>query len=94
MDQTQSLIGFFLPLVLMFGLMYVIIILPQRRREKKNREMLNSVQVGNNIITIGGIMGKVVNIKDDEVTLESGVEKTKVKIKKWAIKEVEKLIEA
>ncbi|MCX8130233.1 MAG: preprotein translocase subunit YajC [Clostridia bacterium] len=84
----------FLPLVLMFGIMYVILILPQRRREKKTREMLDALKVGENITTIGGIMGKVINIKDDEITIESGIEKTKIKVKRWAIKEVEKLVEA
>ncbi len=81
-------------LVLMFGFMYLIIILPQRRREKKTREMLNAMKVGEEVVTIGGIMGKVINIKDEEITIESGVEKTKIKVKRWAIKEVHKLIEA
>jgi preprotein translocase subunit YajC len=93
-EQTQSLVGLFLPMILIFGLMYVMLILPQKRREKKTREMLNAVQVGQNIITVGGIMGKVINIKDEELTIESGVEKTKIKIKRWAVKEAEKLIEA
>ncbi len=90
MQQLITLV----PLVLMFGLMYVILILPQRKREKKTREMLNALKVGDNVTTIGGVMGRVVNIKDDEITIESGVEKTKVKFKRWGIKEVEKVIEA
>ena len=77
----------------LIGIMYLIIFLPQRRREKKNREMLNTLQVGLNVTTIGGVMGKVMNIKDDEITIESGIEKTKLKVRKWAIKEVEKPIE-
>lgn len=90
MEQLIAL----LPLILMFGLMYVILIVPQRKREKKTREMLNSLEVGNKITTIGGITGKIINIKDDEVTIETGIEKTKVQFKKWAIKEVEKPVEA
>ncbi len=93
-QQTLASIGTFIPIILMFGVMYVILILPQRRREKKTKEMLNALKVGENVVTIGGIMGKVINIKDDEVTIESGVEKSKIKIKRWAIKEVEKLVEA
>jgi len=81
-------IGFF------FAIMYLMIYLPQRKREKKVKEMLNSVEVGNEIITAGGIMGKVINIKDDEVTIETGAEKTKIKIKRWAIKEVQKPVES
>jgi preprotein translocase, YajC subunit len=75
-------------------IMYLLIFLPQRRRDKKAKAMLNELQVGNNVVTIGGVSGKVVNIKDDEVTLESGVEKTKVNFKKWAIKEVIKPVES
>lgn len=75
-------------------IMYLLIFLPQRRRDKKSKEMLNALQVGNSVVTIGGISGKVINIKDDEVTIESGVEKTKVNFKKWAIKEVIKPIES
>jgi len=90
MEQLIAL----LPLVLMFALMYVILIVPQKKREKKTREMLNSLEVGNKIVTIGGITGKIINIKDDEVTIETGIERTKIQFKKWAIKEVEKPIEA
>jgi len=81
-------------LVFIALLMYLMIFLPQRRREKKMKQMLDSMQVGNKVITIGGISGKVVNIKDDEVTIETSVEKTKMNVKKWAIKEVEKPVEA
>ena len=51
------------------------------------------MQAGNEVITIGGVSGKIVNIKDDEVTIETGVEKAKINFKKWAIKEVIKPIE-
>jgi preprotein translocase subunit YajC len=56
--------------------------------------MLDSMQVGHQVITIGGITGKIVNIKDDEVTIETGVERAKINFKKWAIKEVIKPVEA
>jgi preprotein translocase subunit YajC len=80
------------PLILLFGLMYVILILPQRKREKKTRDMINQAIVGDKVISIGGICGKIINIKDDEFTIESGNERTKITIKKWAVKEVEKPI--
>ena len=88
-------IGITIGYLLFFAvLMYLMIFLPQKRREKKMKQMLDSMQVGNKVITIGGISGKVVNIKDDEVTIETSVEKTKMNVKKWAIKEVEKPVEA
>jgi preprotein translocase subunit YajC len=86
--------GPILSMVLIFAVMYFILILPQKRKDKKMREMLSSLQVGNNVTTIGGLMGKIINIKDDEVTLETSIEKTQVKLKRWAIKEVERPVEA
>jgi preprotein translocase subunit YajC len=74
--------------------MYLMIFLPQKRRDKKAKAMLDAMQVGNTIISIGGITGNIVNIKDDEVTIETGVEKAKINLKKWAIKEVVKPIES
>lgn len=74
--------------------MYLLIFLPQKRRDKKAKEMVNAIQVGNQIVTIGGITGKVINIKDDELTIESGVERAKINLKKWAVKEVIKPIES
>lgn len=93
-EQLAAAIGTFAPMILLFVIMYVILILPQRKREKKNREMLNALKVGDEIVTVGGIMGRVMNIKDDEITIESGIMKTKILVKKWAIKEVKQLIEA
>jgi len=91
--MEQILVGFVIPMALVFGLMYVMLILPQKRKEKKTKELLNSLQVGWAVTTIGGICGKIVNIKDDEVTVESSVEKTKVVVKRWAIKDVVKPVE-
>lgn len=96
--EAQEVSGLYLflvqfgPLILMFVLMYFILIRPQKKREKETREMIDSAIVGDKVITIGGITGKIVNIKDDEFTIESGNERTKVTVKKWAVKEVEKPI--
>lgn len=80
------------PLILLFGIMYLILIRPQRKKEKQTREMIDKAIVGDKVITIGGIAGKIVNIKDDEFTIETGNERTKITIKKWAVKEVDKPI--
>jgi preprotein translocase subunit YajC len=92
--MEQILIGFVLPMALVFGLMYVMLILPQKKKEKKTKELLNSLQVGWAVTTIGGMCGKIVNIKDDEITIESSVEKTKIMVKRWAVKDVVKPVEA
>jgi preprotein translocase subunit YajC len=81
-------------LVLFILIMYLLIFLPQKKRDKKAKAMLEAMQVGNTVITIGGITGKVINIKDDEVTVETGVEKAKINLKKWAVKEVIKPVES
>lgn len=79
--------GLILPLTFI-GLMYFMIYLPQKKREKKNQEMIQKLENGNEIVTIGGIMGKILNIKDNEITIESGIEGTKLKISKWSIKQI------
>lgn len=80
--------------VLFLGVMYLILFLPQRRREKKARKMLEALKVGDEIVTIGGISGTVLSMKDDELTIETSVQKTKLNIKKWAVREVKELIKA
>jgi len=69
-------------------IMYLMIILPQRKREKKHAEMLKALKTGDNIITTGGIIGKIINIKDDEITIETSVERTQIKIIRSAISRV------
>ncbi len=92
MDQNLLItLGY---LVFFILIMYLLIFLPQKRRDKKTKAMLEAMQVGNTIISIGGITGIIVNIKDDEVTIETGVEKAKINIKKWAVKEVVQPIES
>ncbi|NLL68282.1 MAG: preprotein translocase subunit YajC [Clostridiaceae bacterium] len=80
-------------LILPLGLMYVLMVVPQKKKEKKLRDTINSATVGDQIVTIGGIVGKIVNIQDDEITFETSVERTKLTVKKWAIKDVIKPIE-
>jgi len=84
-SNTLSLVS----IVLVFGIMYAVLIIPQRRKEKKNRAMLDAVRQDDVITTIGGIQGKIVNISEDDITIETGVAKTKILVKKWAIRDVQ-----
>ncbi|MDD2374440.1 MAG: preprotein translocase subunit YajC [Eubacteriales bacterium] len=86
----EGLLGLVLPLALMFGLMYFLLIRPQRKKEKKLREQINAMVVGDNVVTIGGVAGRVVNIKDDEVTISTSVANTLVTFKKSAVNTVVK----
>jgi preprotein translocase subunit YajC len=96
--QPEGGLGGFLPIVgyLVFfgGIMYLMVYMPQKRKDKKAKELMNSLQVGHRVTTHSGIVGKVVNIKDDVVTVESGVERTQLEVKKWAIRDVDKPVEA
>ena len=89
-----SILTLIFPFIILFGLMYLMIFLPQKRRDKKTKTMLAALQVGENVVTIGGIRGKVINIRDDEVTIETGVEKTKITLNRGAIGEIKKPLEA
>ena len=76
-------------MILLYGLIiavfYFILIRPQSKQKKKEEEMRNSLDVGDTIVTIGGIIGRVVSIKDEEIVIETGADRNKMKIKKWAI---------
>ncbi len=76
-----------LSLVLMFVLLYFMAIRPQKKREQEAKDMQNSLQVGDEIITSGGIVGMIFRIGDDTVVIETGGERHKLRIKKWAIAE-------
>lgn len=85
-----ALIAGLLPLILLVVVFYFLLIRPQQKRDKETRQMLEALKVGDNITTIGGIYGKIVSIKDEVLTVETGADKTKLIIARWAVKEVEK----
>ncbi len=89
-DPVQAILGLVLPIALMFGVMWLIVIRPQRKKDKALKSLISSMAVGDDAITIGGVVGKVANIKDDEVTLSTGPAKTLVTFKKSAIQQVVK----
>ena len=68
-----------------FALFYFLLIRPQQNPEKKDRQMRNSLEVGDNIVTIGGTVGKILTIKDDEITIETSADRTKLAFKKWCV---------
>lgn len=79
----------FLPLILLVALMYFLLIKPQKKREKQTAVMRNSIVVGDEVVTIGGIKGKIVKTKDDTLVIEVGADKIKFEIMRWAISKVE-----
>ncbi|MBR1824368.1 MAG: preprotein translocase subunit YajC [Ruminococcus sp.] len=87
MTPTGSLLSMFLPMVILFALLYFIAIRPQKKRDQEMKEMQANIQVGDEIVTGGGIVGIVVSIGDDTVVIETGGAKHKLRIKNWAITE-------
>ena len=90
---TGALVSSILPFALVLVLMYVMTIRPQKKKEKKTEEMRSSIEIGDTVTTIGGIVGLVVAIKEDTIVLETGTDRSKIRFKRWAISEVNKLAE-
>lgn len=76
-------------MVLMFVALYFFMIRPQKKQEKETNDMRNNLKVGDEITTIGGIIGKVVSIKEETVMIETGHDRTKIRILKTAVRNVD-----
>jgi preprotein translocase subunit YajC len=79
--------GMIFSLAIMFALLYFVAIRPQKKRDKELKEMQESLQVGDEVVTGGGIVGIVVSVGEDTVVIETGGAKHKLRIKNWAITE-------
>ncbi|MDP4087979.1 MAG: preprotein translocase subunit YajC [Bacillota bacterium] len=90
----EGLIQFILPLALMIGIFYLLIFLPESKRKKKYSSMLGSLKVNDQVVTRGGIVGKVISItktdNEEFVTIQTGPERAKIKLTKSAIGSVTK----
>ena len=70
---------------------YFVMIRPQNKKEKEQQKMRNELNIGDEIISIGGIVGRVISIKEDTILVETGTDRAKLRLKKWAVQEVNKL---
>lgn len=84
-DSMYSTIYMVVMFAIIIVVFYFLLIRPQRKKDKKTQQMRNSLQVGDEITTVGGIMGRIVTIKDDTIVIETGADRSKIRIKKWAI---------
>ena len=75
----------FLPIVVVLIAMYFFMIRPQKKRQKEEQEMRAALEIGDEIITIGGIVGRVVTIREEDIVIETGADRTKMKIQRWAV---------
>lgn len=88
---SGSMISSIVLMVVMVVVFYFVLIRPQRKREKKTTDMRNNIEIGDGVTTIGGIIGRVVSIKDETLLIETGSDRTKMRVQRWAVQEVEKL---
>ncbi len=72
-------------LVVMVGVFYFMLIRPENKRKKEAEQMRSSVKTGDRVVTIGGVCGTVVNVKDDKFVLETSADQVRIEFAKWAI---------
>ena len=91
MSNNQSTGSFIttmvIPMVLIIVVFYFILIRPQKKKDKEAKAMRENIQIGDEIMTIGGIVGLVVRKSEDTVVIETGGDKSKLRIKNWAVQE-------
>ena len=90
-DAAGGSMSMILMLVLMFAIFYFLIIRPENKKKKKTEEMRNSLSLGDEITTIGGITGKIVQITEETITFETGEDRVRLQVKKWAISTTAKM---
>lgn len=80
-----SMWGSLIMIVGFVALMYFMLIRPQKKQQKKEKQMRDSLQIGDEIITIGGIYGRVVSLKEDSLVIESSGDRSKIQIQRSAV---------
>lgn len=83
--MNQAQLGQLLVPIIFAAFMYFFLIRPQKKREKEVNTMRENLEVGDRIVTIGGITGVITVLKEDIVVIESGTTKTRLETTKWAI---------
>ena len=90
-SASGSMLTLVLPMLVLVVFMYLIIYLPQKKQDKKDAAMRNSIEIGDEVTTIGGVVGRVSAIKEDTFVLEPGSDRVKIRFRRSAIAAVEKL---
>lgn len=84
---TTGMFGSIFSLVLIIVVFYFFLIRPQQKQTKEANKMRASLEVGDDVITIGGIVGIIVSIKDDTLVIETGSDRSKIRVTRWAIQQ-------
>ena len=85
--DTASMLATFIPLILMIVVFYFLLIRPQKKRDKEVQKMRENIEIADEIVTIGGIIGRVVSIKDDTVVIETASDHSKIRMARWSIQQ-------
>ena len=80
--------GMLLPLIILIAIMYFMLIRPQKKREREVNAMRSNLHVGDEIITIGGICGKIVKTKEETIVIQVGADKLKFEMMRWSVSKV------
>ena len=91
---TGDMGGSILMIVAMLGIFYFMLIRPENKRKKEAEQTRNSVKTGDEIVTIGGICGKVVSVKDDKIVIETSADQVRIELMKWGISSNETAVAA
>lgn len=83
--QWASILTMILPLAAMILIFYFLIMRPEKKRNRELQQMLNNIQVADEVVTNGGIIGRVLSVKEDTVLIETGSDRTKIRVLKSAI---------
>lgn len=86
-NSTMMMLIQLVPLVLVFIIFYFMLIRPQKKRERQVAQMRSKIEVGDEIVTVGGIIGLVVSLREDTVVIETGNDRSKVRVARWAIQQ-------
>ncbi len=84
-NQGSSLIVMILIYAVLFGALYFFMIRPQKKKQKEEKKMRENLQVGDEIVTIGGIYGRVISLKEDTIVIESLSDHSKITVARWAL---------
>ena len=85
MPETTNTGSMLIMIVLMIAVFYFFMIRPENKKKKEMNEMRNALKVGDNITTIGGIIGDVVSVKDESIVIETGADQVRIEFTKWAV---------
>lgn len=83
-DIWGSLLSY-APIVIVIIAFYFVLIRPQQKKDKEDKAMRENLDIGDEIVTAGGIIGRIVSIKDDTLVIETGSDRSKIRITKWAV---------